>query len=650
MAYETQNDAPVATGMDTDEVLSEFKTRLAQSKLHAQNWRKEARQLYDLKAGHQWDDEDVQRIQEKYQGAYPTTVFNVANKYCNSVTGLQINNRQEIRYFPREAGDVGIDDFSTGIVKWCRDESEAEDEETDSFEDVFWVGMAWIEHFLNEIEDPEAPHIAQERRDPLEMLWDPMARKRNLVDRRYQIRIKPMTAEEYESFFGEPAESLEGANQLLMEDMTAQHIHLPHDYGTSGSSAAPAQIYVADYQFCRNKRSWRVTARFPEGALTQVFSDKEWRLTKPALERSAIQFEADRIETKAYYRAWICGDKVIGKVRELQCGGFTFEAVTGQRDRNTNTWFGMGRIVKDPQCWMNKFFASILYTLSVNAKGGLMAEEDAFEDQAKAERSWANPAAITFTAPGAISGGKVQPKPQAPYPQGMDRLMTFTLDLLPMTSGMNPELLGLADRDQPGVLEAQRKQAAMSIIAWVFDAMRRYYKRSGKLMLAMIREYLNEGQLIRISGEQGQRYVPLIKDKLVSKYDVIVQESPTSVNQQERTWAILQQMIPMALSAQIPVPPTVLDYAPIPADLKQEWLRTIKPDPQKQQQQQALMQAGAEARIAKDQTAAQLNAAKAQQVQAQTQSEVEAAPIDRALKQMETIKTAAEAGQTQAGE
>lgn len=651
MAYVSAIKAGIPANLDTDKVRNEFNRRFNQAKEHSKVWRDESRSLYDLKAGHQWDPEVERDLEQKYAGAYPTTTFNLTNKYCSSVSGLQINNRQEIRYYPREPGDVGVDDFTTGAVKWCRDQADAEDEETDTFDDAFLTGMGWVEHCLND-EDPEAVYIAQERRDPIEMYWDPMCRKKNLVDRRYQIRIKAMTPEEFEEFFGDDPSSLEGATNLALEDTTPQVISIPHDYGTSKpSSAGPAPIYVADYQFCRTVKSWHVTAQFPEGPITQTYRDSEWKQARTALEQMGIPYEVDRIADRVYYRAWICGDEVRGKIRELPCG-FTFEAVTGLRDRNTNTWYGMGRIVKDPQQWVNKFFASILYTLSVNAKGGLLAEEDAFEDQAKAEMSYADPASITFVASGALSQGKIQPKPPAPYPQGMDRLMEFTLGLLPLTSGMNPELMGLADRDQPGVLEAQRKQAAIAIIAWVFDAMRRYYKRSGRLMLSMIRVYVPDGQLIRISGEGGQKYLPLIKDRLVGKYDIIVDEAPTSVNMRERVWAILQTMIPMALQAGIPVPPDVLEYAPLPADLAAKWRKSLEPKPeavQAQAKQQQLAEAEITAKVAKDQSAAQLNQARAAQVAAETNIAQEQAPIDQALKQMQTVHEAADAGVAQAG-
>lgn len=653
MAYDSPNtEEPNATGIDADQVLAEFTKRKADSTKHSADWRTEARVLYDLQAGHQWSPEDEAAVEEKYQGAYPTTTFNLTNKYVDAVTGMQINNRQEIRYYPREEGDAGVDEFATGTVKWNRDQCEAEDEETDSFGDVFLTGMAWVEHFLADEEDPETPYIGQERRDPIEMYWDPMARRRNLVDRRYQIRIKPMTAEEYEERFGEDADFAGGTSSI--ESTNPQRIPIPHDYGMGNASGSsmPSTIDVADYQFCRPVVEYMVTATFPgQGELRQLFSKAEWKEIRDALDRSATPYAFERVTRKAYYRAWICGQKIMGKVKLLKCG-YTYEAVTGKRDRNTNTWYGIGRVIKDPQCWVNKFFASILYTISVNAKGGLMAEEEAFEDQARAEQSWANPAAITFTAPGAISGGKIQPKPPAPYPQGMDRLMEFTLQLMPLTSGMNPELMGLADRQQPGVLEAQRKQAAMAILAWVFDAMRLYYKRSGKLMLSMIREYLPEGQLIRITGQTGTKYVKLLKDRLVGKYDLIVDEAPSSPNQRERLWVILQQIIPMALQAGIPIPPDILDYAPLPVDLIQKWKQRLQPTPQQQQEQaqaKQMQQRGAAAVIAKDESAAALNQAKAQATLVDAQLKPNSTAISDALTQAQTIKTAAEAGAAQAG-
>lgn len=647
--------------LDEDKVIAEFTHRKERAREHSKEWRTEARQLYDLKAGHQWSDEDTALIKEKYNGAYPTVTFNVSEKYCDAVSGLQINNRQEIKYSPRRVGPVSMDEYATGVVQWNRDQCEAEDEETDCFNDLFWVGMAWVEHFAEDTEDER--YIGQERRDPLEMLWDWTARKRNLSDRRFQIRIKPFTAEEYEEFFDEELDAVDGiGDALILDQGSPSVIPTPHDYGEGepGDGQDRPPIHVADYQFWRNETVYRVTATFPENietgtpaeTLVQEFSKSDWRATEPSLRADGTSYEVEKVVRRKYYRAWIAGDKILQqigkpKVRELPCG-FTYEAITGRRDRNANTWYGMGRTVSDPQLWINKFFSSILYTLTVNSKGGLIAEEGAFADQRKAERSWADPAAITFVEDGAIGGNKIMPKPPAPYPQGMDRLMTFALEAMPLTSGMNPELLGLAQREQAGVLEAQRKQSAMAIIAWVFDAMRRYYKRSGKLMLSMVREYLDEGQLVRMVGPEGAQYVPLMKDKFAARYDIDVDESPTSANMIERVWFVLERVIPQAIQMGIPVPPEVIQYSPLPTSLKDKWLKLIKsqqqPTPEKARQAQ-LAERAAVAAVTKDESTATLNQAKAMQ----TVAEAQVVPIDAALKQVQTIKEAAQAGAAQAG-
>ena len=216
----------------------------------------------------------------------------------------------------------------------------------------------------------------------------------------------------------------------------------------------------------------------------------------------------------------------------------------------------------DPQRWVNKFFSTILYSLMTNAKGGLLAEEDAFTDARKAEAEWANPAAITWLRKGALSQGKVQDKAQAKYPEGMDRLMQFSMNAIPQVSGMNAELLGLAERVQAGVVEAQRKQSAMAVLAWAFDAMRRYYRSMGRQMGAYVRDYMSEGTLILVHGESGRQYVPLVKKQLAIVFDVVVDEAPTSVNQKERTWAVLETLIPQMLQAGMKMPKEILDYSP----------------------------------------------------------------------------------------
>jgi hypothetical protein len=265
--------------------------------------------------------------------------------------------------------------------------------------------------------------------------------------------------------------------------------------------------------------------------------------------------------------------------------------LTGKHDQNENIFYGLVRSLRDPQDWTNKLFSQILHIINSNAKGGLMAERDAFENSSKAERDWAKPDSIIYFKPGAVQQGKIMVKPPIQYPQGLDRLMGLSMQMFQEVSGINLELLGLADKVQPGVLENQRKQAGMTILAWAFDSLRQYRRQHGRILAAFIREYIADGRLIRMMSDGNEQYIPLMRDDLAVEYDVVVDSSPTSVNEKDRVFAAILQLLPAMARMGIAPPANLIDYLPIPATLANEWRQQAErqeqmSEQQKQQQQQ----------------------------------------------------------------
>jgi hypothetical protein len=630
--------------LDKDTVLSEYNSRFKHAKSHWDEWRTESRNLYDLVAGRQWDPADEARLKDELR---PAVTFNVSGKYMDVITGLQINNRQDIRFYPREEGDAKLNELMTGAVSWGRDLCNALDEETDAFYDAVLTGLGWMEGYLDKDLEPGGVPAGQ-RVDNLEMFPDPAARKRNLEDGRFCIRIRFVDHDEYEDLMGEEYGAAdEDMADVETDDDAVELIEEPQDYDNSpGSSGSPNQkskkCAIADYQFWRREKRWVATAQGQQKELT----DEEYEAFKPffeAAKKRGAPMQLQQVKRKVYYRAFIAK----GKVGEFGLSpyqhGFTYHAITGKRDRNKNTWYGIGRVILDPQRWLNKFFSSVLYSIMTNAKGGLIAEEGAFKDARKAESEWAKPGSITWMKPGAIAGEKgpkFLPKPESPYPQGLDRLMEFTLGSMPQVTGMPVELMGLSDKVQPGVVEAQRKQSAMAIIAWAFDAMRRYYRSMGRQMCRYVVDYVPEGTLVMVNGEQSKQYVPLVKNQVGMTFDIVVDEAPTSVNQQERVWLALETLIPQLLQAGIPVTPKVLDYSPLPADLVQEWKKLISGDPRKSQYDEQTMMATLRKLVSeamKNESQAKLNEAKAEEAGANSQ-----------LKGVQAITEAAHAGAAQA--
>jgi len=627
--------------MKTDEALmSEVRKFLRSSEDAHNEWRQEARELYDMVAGNQWDEATKALMKEQLR---PLATFNVAGKYLDAVSGLQINNRQQPKFLPRELGDAKVNELLTGAADWARNEADADDADSEAFLDCIITGMGWTETFISFDENPEGM-IGIERRDPLEIYWDTSARKRNLVDARRIARVRRMSKEEIDERWPEKADQL-GQETLGVEaDDMFNSIHvvdpdLTYDRNAGYATHKEGGYTIVEYQYWVMETRWE--AMTPSGLKT--FTLDQYKKVKAWVEQNGMQINARKVQKRKFYRAFIGGNVVLEHDDSPYQEGFTYQAITGKRERNTNTWYGIARALRDPQMWLNKFFSQILHIINSNAKGGVMAELGAFEDPRAAEKTWARPDAITWLDNGALSGHsgpKIMPKPMAAYPAGMSQLMEFAMRALPETSGLSMELMGLADRMQPGVLEHQRKQAAITIIAWAFDAMRRYYKQHGKQLAYYVREYISDGRLIRINGQDGMQYIPLLRDQMTFEYDVIVDEAPTSPNMKERVWAVLTEMMPTLLSAGLPIPPEVLKYSPLPEELQQAWMKKVQSGPSPEQQKQMEL-AMAEAM------------AKAQKTQAEagkTQAQIEETQSKTVLNFAKARETAASVGNLMAGE
>lgn len=538
-------------------------------------WRTDARVCYDFVAGHQWDDEDAAKLKLESR---PCVTFNRVGSVADSVMGLEITNRQEVRFIPRQIGASGVNELLTDAGKWVRDECNAEDEESDAFGDLITCGVGCTETRLDYDEEPDGKMII-ERVDPLEMYWDSTARKRNLGDARHIFRIKQVGIEQAQEMF--PDENPNDLDAVWAKNVEGD-ASSPHD-----ATAAPyyridqspdidkrtALITMVECQWWEHVTKYRVADPMTGKATT--LDKKDYNKFKERAKTLGMPVISAPMKTRRYQRA-ILGSKILKTWDGPDKGGFTYKFMTGKRDRNHNTWYGLIRAMIDPQKWANKWLAQVMHIINANAKGGLFAEADAFENPQEAEETYATPNAITTLNPGGLE--KIREKTMFQFPAGIDHLMQFAISSIRDVSGVNLELLGMANKDQAGILEHQRKQAGMTILAGFFDALREYRKDQGRLMLYYITNYLSDGRLIRIGGEGDGQYVPLVHEPGLIEYDVIVDTAPTSANQKELAWVTISQMMPFLAKMGMPVPVLldVMQYSPLPSALVGQIKKTLE--------------------------------------------------------------------------
>ncbi len=577
MAEDTSASTEADLKGEFDDLTRKLKSYVIDDMPKVVRWRAEARVAFGFKSGSgQWSDEDKKVLREKKR---PEMTFNRTAPLVNAVVGSEINNRREVQYIPREQGDAIADEMLTAAGEWFRDQSSAEDEESDAFEDTVTTGMGWTDTRLDfECEADGAPVV--ERMDNLKMGWDCNATKPNLKDaqRLWYVCEKPY-GEVQDMFPDVPKEMLNASwAKTLMEDPAK-----PHDQDRADLYEGDQQEFVGDW---RRKLCTLVEIRWLERqpyyrgpsldangvptAEPREYTEKQIKLVR----KQYPEFPAVRQYKKVVKRAFI-GKQVLAEPDQplVPDGRFGWECITGYYDKIEEQFYGIVRAVIDPQRWSNKFFSQVMYLLNSQSKGGLLAEKGAFEDPRQAEESWAKSDAITYLANGALAGQnpRVKEKPTAQFPTGFFALFNEAKESISQVTGLSPEFLGTREVDQAGVLEYQRKQSSLNLLASLFNSLRRYRKRQGKTMLYLIQNYLSDGRLIRIVGDGKAQYVPLVK-RANAEYDIIVDDAPTSPNEKERTWGVLLQLMPFV--KQFMTPETtleVLEYSPLPASLVQKW-------------------------------------------------------------------------------
>lgn len=609
-------------GQHDDEALGrEIAKKLKYGRRHLHDWRTRVKEDYDFFAGHQWDVEDKEKLREENR---PCVTFNRIARTINSVIGLELQNRQTVAFIPRQVEDTGYNEVLTEAAKWARENCNAEDEESEAFQDSVISGMGYTETSMCYEENPDG-EIIEDRIDPLEMLYDPSSKKRNLADARWIARESGFYKDEFLETFPDAKDVL----TTIDESSSGNSPHLAdpefaYKQETGDVDQEPGKIKVVQYQYYKRETYYRASV---DGQMVEMSKLKYDKLTENGLiDESKTVKQVKRV----YYQCFLVGNNIIEKVK-LDCNRFTFKAMTGLRDSNKNLWFGLVSMMKDPQRWANKWLSQIQHIVNSGAKNGVMAERSAIYDANKFEQNYSKPGSISYVEDGAISGGKIQQKNPPPYPQGVDRLLEFAIQGINDVPGINLELIGMANRDQAIGLEDQRKQAGITILATFFDSLRRYRKEQGRLLAFFIREYISDGRLIRIVGDDGAKFIPLIRDQVSFDYDVIVDDSPTSANMKEKVFKSVTAMLPMLLQSGIPIPPDLLDYAPLPSGLIENWKKLIessKQNPEKEQLDQIKMMLAqlsthqAQADIDKTVAETQEKYAKAEQAHAVGQDEM----------------------------
>jgi hypothetical protein len=284
---------------------------------------------------------------------------------------------------------------------------------------------------------------------------------------------------------------------------------------------------------------------------------------------------------KKFYRAFIAGDMVLD---EGLCPieDFTYDFITGFRDdseEGRTYWFGLMRPMRDPQRYANKIFSQAVHIFASNPKGALVYEAGTFANPGKAVQEWAKPNGAIEVNPGRMeSFQRLEP---ARMPPGLEFLFQVAVQGVSTSVGVSESyFVGTADDLKRTASSAVTsvQQRTLTTLSTLFDSLRLYIKQDGSKTLKWVREYMPEGQLVRIIGEDGEAsMIPFTRAWAAHEYDIIVEDAPASKSAQEEfNRALLQNGVLQSMfESGTPVPPSIADTMPISTVSKTEWKQSL---------------------------------------------------------------------------
>lgn len=590
--------------LDEKDVVVAFRDRDKEAGEGNREYLKEAKKAYGFYSGKgQWEQEDIDRLRAERR---PALTLNLIGKIVDVISGSEITSRFTPKFLPRtmQPEDQSLGDMMSETIRYIREQANAEHEESAAFRDAIITGIGCCE--IRQDYDEDKDGIQKIERVPMfEMRWDPSCTKTNLLDARYVIRKKRVHKDDFASLWPEYA-SLAGVNRVGTgssgtETTTHQDAY---EYGADNVVFAGQKntVPVSEYEWWDREAYW-VSVDPMTGADLEFDTEVQARDYQKMSLQMAAQIPGFQIPPvvklyrRKFYRAFVSGGQALEFGPSPAKSHFTYKFITcfEEKHEDKTSWYGVVRGSMDPQCWYNKFMSQIIHVISVSPKGALGFETGAFANSEKAKLAWADPTGFIEFNPGGIQ--KIQKFDAAHIPSGMEALAGMAKTLIPETTGVNMDVLGgqAGDlrRTATSVMQLALRQG-MTVLSPPFDAFRLFRKEQARLLQEYVAEYWTPDRLIRLSNNQMG---PFDLKAAQQRYDVVVEEVPTSVNQQQETWDSLTQTnksLEVLMQAGIMTPDIVADIVPgLSSELRTRMKQNYQMQLQQQQSQPA--QEGAEA-------------------------------------------------------
>ena len=496
----------------------------------------------NLKAGGQWNDEDLAILQAGKRPAYEVNEIQPAIK---AAVGYQINNRMDIAFKPKSLGaNANLAHVRSKLAMHIAAENQLHWKETEVFGDgliqrrgYFDVRMCYEDSILGELKI--------EVLDPFDVIPDPDAKSYDPKHWADVIVTRWLTLDEIHAMYGEAAGQIAKENEFaetnddfgLGDQSEVERNHFGEDEST----------YDAQYIEAKIKR-YRVIDRqyWVRGKVkVAVYSADDVRV----LQGDETPEQLAQMEVNGAVITERMGRKVRWTV-SLQSALLKDE--WSPYDRFTIIPYfplfrrGKTRGLVDPavgsQKILNKGMSQAIHIINTTANSGWQMEENQLTNMTADElqAKGASSGLVIERKSGTNPLEKIRPNEM---PQGVDRIIDrATMNIKEVT--VPDAMRGTASQEVSGIAIQSKQHAAQQSLAMALDNLARTRNLVASWIDYAISKYYTSHKIIRITkadpvtGKETDEMLEVNKfignntylnDMTVGEYDIVITEQPVQV-------------------------------------------------------------------------------------------------------------------------
>lgn len=532
---------------------------------------------------------------------YQKFFFNLIQRHGNMISGFQRKNRKSTITIPNQADtDESADDFNK-ILRWSEDRDNFQEYFSESFENGIDVGMNWLWMYMDYTNDHVSGDIFTDSVAINNVLWDQNFHKQDLTDcnglwrRRWVSKngamvLLPDYAKEISKM--RPCGAKDGKFPMQAE---LQNLQL-------------SNLYTYDEFYYRTTRRGKIIIDpyTGESIEWEQEEDDENMLGMVLNEQPWLQVKDVDIPTVKCVLS--IGDRIIYdgfnllSTKKKIVDSFPCVPHLCYHEPDilsySNRIRGYIRNVRDAQFLYNMRKVIELQILQSQVNAGWIYPVDAVVDQKAFRQASGGEAYLIPLKAGRLPTEIQRIEPSAIPPSIIELSKILAEDITKIT-GVNEELLGMAEDDKSGILSMLRQSAGLVTLQNILDRSDLTQRLYGKLRLSTALANFSKRKIRNILGHDPN---PRIFLNFTQKYGIALEEGNYSTTQRQME---LKQLIDFK-SLGMNIPDTAIMRAAFITNKK----KIIEEMEQMNQQQAQSQQMQMEQQMMIDQSKMQLEGAK----------------------------------------